>query len=103
MYNPQELLEEFENLEAGKPRLMGIKQAIEEADRAKDEDHSFIFRYEYVKESTFDGDHYDSILMFPELLAKFDANMQKKCCRISKTTTLFSLMNIFRSQLTLSA
>jgi len=73
MYNPQELLEEIENLEAGKPRLMGIKRAIEEADRAKDEDYSFIFRYEYVQESTFGADHYDSILMFPELLTKFDA------------------------------
>jgi len=73
IYDPQALLEEIESLEAGKPRLMGIRRAIEEADRAKDEDHSFIFRYEYVKESTFDGDHYDSILMFPELLAKFDA------------------------------
>ena len=72
-YNPQALIEEYEDLEPGKPRMMGIKRAIEEADRAKDEDHSFIFRYEYVRESTFDGDHYDSILMMPELLVKFDA------------------------------
>jgi hypothetical protein len=73
MYNPQELTAQYENLDSGRPRLMGIKRAIEEADRAKDEDYAFIFRYEYVQESTFGGDHYDSILMFPELLTKYDA------------------------------
>jgi hypothetical protein len=73
IYDPQALMEEYDRLDSGKPRLMGIKRAIEEADRAKDEDFSFVFRYEYVEESTFGGDHYDSILMFPELIAKFDA------------------------------
>jgi hypothetical protein len=73
VYDPEALIDEIESLEPGKLRLMGIKRAIEEADRAKDEDYSFLFRYEYVQESTFGGDHYDSILMFPELLVKFDA------------------------------
>jgi len=66
-------MNEFDGLSSGKPKLMGIKRAIEEADRAKDEDYSFLFRYEYIEESTFWGDHFDSVLMFPELLAKFDA------------------------------
>jgi hypothetical protein len=76
-YEPQALLKEIDSLEPGKPRLMGIKRAIEEADRAKDNDHAFIFRYSYVQESTFGADHYDSILMFPELLTKFDAMQEQ--------------------------
>jgi hypothetical protein len=72
-YDPQGLIAEYMDLEPGRLRLKGIKRAIEEADRAKDENNAFIFRYEYIHESTFFGDHYDSILMMPELLAKFDA------------------------------
>lgn len=65
---------DFFDLESGVPRLNGMRDAIAEADNAGDLYWRFRFRFAYLKESIFCGDRYFAMIMFPELLALYDAN-----------------------------
>lgn len=73
-YSPQDLMEAYECLSHGKPRLGGIREAIRQADENQDIAYQIYFRGELCIESSFYDDHMDTLLTFPEMLALVDAN-----------------------------
>lgn len=72
MYNPEELKETFERLEDGKPKIEGIRQAIEKADQNNDLPFMIYFRNRLCRQSVFHGDNLDLLVVFPEMLALLD-------------------------------
>lgn len=74
MFNPDQYMDEYLQLDEGAPRLRGIKKAIAAADAAKDAEWQFIFRDEYIHESVFHSDNVDAIIIFPEMLAIYDSH-----------------------------
>ncbi len=63
----------FAAMERGEPRLKAMREAILEADTQGDVYWRFRLRFDYLKESIFCGDRYFAMIMFPELLALYDA------------------------------
>ncbi len=72
MFDADKYIQEYEELEHGKPRLRVMKQAIAAADEAKDASWQIMFRHEYLNESVFECDDIDGIIVFPEMLSIFD-------------------------------
>lgn len=72
MYNPDELKERYENLEHGKSRIAGIRDAIREADKHNDLPFQVYFRMQLCHESNFYDDSMDMMIVFPEALALVD-------------------------------
>lgn len=72
MYNPQQLKKEYDKLERGKPRMAGIRYAIEAADKNNDLPYQLYFRLDLCHESTFYDDSMDLFIVFPEALALID-------------------------------
>lgn len=60
------------SLSEGKERISYLKKCIDEADKAKDFKTSLSLRYLHIKESTFNEDNLDSLIVFPEYMALFD-------------------------------
>jgi len=67
----------FEELSDGEEKLDYLKKCIDEADREKDYILSLDLRYDYIKESVFNGDCYKAVIMFPEYMALFDKHPDK--------------------------
>lgn len=74
MFNPENLIRQYNQLADGKPKLEGIKLAIKEADNNKDYHWALYFREEYIKESVFEDDSFNALIMFPEYMALFDSH-----------------------------
>ncbi len=68
------MAEEFRGIERGMPRLNAIRSAIQLADERHDLIWMFDFRFAYLQESIFCGDRYYAMIIFPELLALYDAH-----------------------------
>lgn len=62
----------FEELSDGEEKLNYLKKCIDEADNEKNYSLSLDLRYDYIKESVFNGDCYKAVIMFPEYMALFD-------------------------------
>jgi len=60
------------SLSVGKERINYLKKCIDEADKAKDYRLSLELRYLHIKESTFNEDNLDSLIVFPEYMALYD-------------------------------
>lgn len=67
----------FEELPDGEEKLNYLKKCIDEADKEKDYGLSLDLRYDYIKESVFNGDCYKAVIMFPEYMALFDKHSDK--------------------------
>lgn len=67
------IMDEYELLEDGAPKMAGIKKAIQIADEEKDAYWRLVFRKEYIREAIFDDDTLQAILLFPEYAALYDA------------------------------
>lgn len=74
MYDPNQLVEEYEKLEHGKAKISGIREAIRQADENHDVPYQIHFRHELCHESVFYGDALDMLIIFPEMLAIIDKN-----------------------------
>ncbi|MBQ8781788.1 MAG: hypothetical protein IJZ72_08965 [Oscillospiraceae bacterium] len=62
----------FHELSEGKERIQYLKKCIDEADREQDCKLALELRYLHIKESTFNEDNLDSLIVFPEYMALFD-------------------------------
>lgn len=71
-YNPEELKNYYEGLPHGKPRMDGIRTAIEAADKNNDVPFMVYFREEMCHEACFYGDTMYMMVVFPELLSIID-------------------------------
>lgn len=60
------------SLAVGKERINYLKKCIDEADKSKDFKTSLTLRYLHIKESTFNEDNLDSLIVFPEYMALYD-------------------------------
>ena len=74
MFNAEKYIAEYQALEHGAPRLRAIKKAIQAADEAHQDDWSFQFRKKALRESTFESDDVDALIIFPEMVAIYDRN-----------------------------
>lgn len=73
MFQPTELIQEYQKLNPGEARLSAIRQAIWQADLAKDYPYMLYFRCEYANASR-EADTYllQLYLIFPEILKIFE-------------------------------
>ncbi len=62
----------FENLADGEAKCRGIKAAIDKALEKQDVEQVLQLYYLYIKEDTFNGDGFRSVVLFPEYLSYFD-------------------------------
>ncbi|MCI8483846.1 MAG: hypothetical protein HFH41_05855 [Lachnospiraceae bacterium] len=94
MYQPLELIENYCRLAPGEAKLSGIRQAIQEADLAKDYKYMMYFRYAYA-DSCSENYLLYLYLIFPEILQLFeeypDLEMPGWCC----LDTVDAVMDIF--------
>lgn len=74
MFDAEQYIAEYQEMEPGAPRLRALKKAIQAADAAKNPEWQFIFRHRYLHDSIFDSDDVDAMIIFPEMLAIYDAN-----------------------------
>ncbi|MBR5371062.1 MAG: DUF4026 domain-containing protein [Oscillospiraceae bacterium] len=74
MFNAEEYIAKYQQCEKGPARLRAIKEAIRAADEAKSAEWSFRFRDRAMRESTFESDDVDSMIIFPEMMALYDNN-----------------------------
>lgn len=74
MYDPKKLIEEYNQLENGKAKMAGLKEAIRQADENHDVAYQIYFRSRFVAESVIYGDCLDSLIIFPQMLAIIDEN-----------------------------
>lgn len=72
MFDAEKYIAEYQELEHGVPRLRAIKKAIQAADEAGSDEWSFQFRKIALRESTFESDDVDAMIMFPEMAALYD-------------------------------
>lgn len=73
MYQPQQLIEEYQNFAPGEAKLSAIRQAIQEADLAKDYSYMMYFRYDYAC-SCEDNYLLYLYVIFPEILELFETH-----------------------------
>ena len=71
-YNPEKLKKYYEELPHGKPRMDGIKAAIEAADQNNDVPFRIFFREQMCHESCYYGDTMYMMVIFPEMLSIID-------------------------------
>lgn len=77
MFQPKELIEEYQKLNPGEARLSGIREAIRQADLANDSSYMLYFRCAYANECSEDENGsflFHLYLIFPELLALYEEN-----------------------------
>ena len=67
-----EIIDNYELLEDGIAKMVGIKKAIQIADEEKDDYWRLVFRKAYIREALFDDDTLQAMLMFPEYAALYD-------------------------------
>ena len=72
MYNPIQLENEFEHFEHGKSRMSAMRSAIRKADEHNDLKYQIGFRIDLCYESQFYDDCFESLIVFPEVLALID-------------------------------
>ncbi|MCI9079693.1 MAG: hypothetical protein HFH68_12380 [Lachnospiraceae bacterium] len=71
-YNPEKLKDYYEEFPHGKPRMDGIKAAIEAADQNNDVPFMIYFREQICHEACFYGDSMYLMVVFPEMLSIID-------------------------------
>ncbi len=71
-YNPEKLKKYYEELPHGKPRMDGIKAAIEAADQNNDVPFRIFFREQMCHESCYYGNTMYMMVIFPEMLSIID-------------------------------
>ena len=76
MFNAEQYIQDYQQMEHGAPRLRAIKTAIQAADEAKDTEWRFRFRHRLLNESTFESDVVDALVIFPEMIAIYDASAE---------------------------
>ncbi len=76
MFQPMQLIKEYQKLNYGEARLSGIREAIRQADLAKDYSYMLYFRCEYANACRGDSDNYllHLYLIFPEILQIYEEN-----------------------------
>lgn len=62
----------YRSLSEGRERMNYLRKCIDEADREKDFKAALELRYLHIKESTFNDDNLDSLIVFPEYMSLFD-------------------------------
>ena len=72
MFNAEEYIAKYQEIAPGPARLKAIREAIQAADEAKNAEWSFRFRDRAMRESTFEADDVDSMVIFPEMMALYD-------------------------------
>ncbi len=72
MFNAEQYIAEYQDLERGATRLRAIKKAIQAADEARSDEWRFRFREIALREATFHSDDVDSMIIFPEMVAIYD-------------------------------
>lgn len=72
MYDPSQLIMEYERLDHGKARIAGIQYATQQADLAKDYPYMLFFRYEHVTEGCDYSDNRSVFLILPQMLQIFN-------------------------------
>ena len=74
MFDAEKYIAEYQELDHGPSRLRAIKKAIHAADEAHNDEWSFQFRKKALRESTFECDDVDGMILFPEMVAIYDRN-----------------------------
>ena len=74
MFDADSYIEKYQQTEHGAARLRAMKQAIQAADEAKNDEWSFLFRERYLTESVFQSDAVDAMVIFPQMLALYDGS-----------------------------
>ncbi|MCI9060601.1 MAG: hypothetical protein HFH52_12685 [Lachnospiraceae bacterium] len=94
MYNPQKLMEEYQEFEPGEARLSAIRQAIQEADLANDYRYMMFFRYDYACSC---DDNYLLYLyvIFPEILELFESHPEIQMPAFCSCTAAEAVNHIF--------
>lgn len=72
MFDAEQYLKDYQQLEHGAPRIRALKKAIQAADEAKNDEWSFRFRERCMHDSIFDSDIVDAMVIFPEMMALYD-------------------------------
>lgn len=68
-YDPAALMQAYQTMQPGDPRMRAIRQAITEAELAKDDAAALQFHHDLIHESVFSGDRYQALVDFPQYLA----------------------------------
>lgn len=98
MFQPTELIQEYEKLNPGEARLSGIWEAIRQADLAKDDSYRLYFRCAYANECREDGNDsflFHLYLIFPELLALYEETSGIRLPGSSHEAATDAVMDIF--------
>jgi len=98
MFQPKELIEEYQKLNPGEARLSGIREAIRQADLANDSSYMLYFRCAYANECSEDENGsflFHLYLIFPELLALYEENPGIRLPGSSHEAASEAVMDIF--------
>ena len=98
MFQPKELIEEYQKLNPGEARLSGIREAIRQADLANDSSYMLYFRCAYANECSEDENGsflFHLYLIFPELLALYEENPGIRLPGSSHEAAAEAVMDIF--------
>lgn len=98
MFDPIQLMQEYDKLSEGEAKLAGIRYAIQQADLAKDYGYMLYFRYEYASSC---GQFGDGLLryiyyVFPEMLALFEEYpdiQMPDCCYLSAEEAVWTIFS----------
>ena len=74
MFDADSYIAKYQETEHGAARLRAMKEAIQAADEAKCDEWRFLFRERYITESVFESDDVDAMVIFPQMLAVYDAS-----------------------------
>ena len=74
MFDAEQYLKEYRQLEHGAPRLRALKKAIQAADEAGNAEWGFRFRDRCMHDSIFDSDIVDAMVTFPEMIRLYDSS-----------------------------
>ena len=98
MFQPKELIEEYQKLNPGEARLSGIREAIRQADLANDSSYMLYFRCAYANECSEDENDsflFHLYLIFPELLALYEETPGIRLPGSSHEAASEAVMDIF--------
>lgn len=98
MFQPTELILEYQKLNPGEAQLSGIREAIRQADLAKDYSYMLYFRCEYANACR--GNATDNLLLhvyliFPEILKIFEEHPDIKMPDFHNMEAVDSVQDIF--------
>ena len=77
MFDAEQYLKEYRQLEHGAPRLRALKKAIQAADEAGNAEWGFRFRDRCMHDSIFDSDIVDAMVTFPEMIRLYDSSFRR--------------------------